>query len=81
VVIGSNWGQPNHPAWSGNLIANPDATIVVEGATIPVGAELASGEERDRLRRLLIDVWPAYETYEQRAAGRELRIFRLTRRA
>jgi deazaflavin-dependent oxidoreductase (nitroreductase family) len=80
VVIGSNWGQPNHPAWSGNLIADPDATIVVDGATVPVRAELATKEERDRLRRLLIDVWPAYETYEQRAAGRELRIFRLTRR-
>ena len=81
VVIGSNWGQPNHPAWSGNLIADPDATIVVDGATIPVRAELASGAERDRLRRLLIEVWPAYETYERRANGRELRIFRLTRRA
>jgi deazaflavin-dependent oxidoreductase (nitroreductase family) len=81
VVMGSNWGQPNHPAWSGNLIADPDATVVVDGATVPVRAELATGAERDRLRRLLIDVWPAYVTYERRAAGRELRIFRLTRRA
>ena len=81
VVIGSNWGQAHHPAWSGNLIANPDATVAVDGKTVPVHAVLASGPERDRLRSLLLDVWPAYETYERRADGRLLRIFRLTPRA
>jgi deazaflavin-dependent oxidoreductase (nitroreductase family) len=81
VVMGSNWGQAHHPAWSGNLIAHPDATIAVDGATIPVRAVLAEGAERDRLRRLLVAVWPAYETYERRAGGRALRIFRLTPRA
>src|SRR5437899_580153 len=23
VVTASNWGQPHHPAWSANLLANP----------------------------------------------------------
>jgi len=23
VVVGSNWGQAHHPAWSGNLLADP----------------------------------------------------------
>src|SRR5215470_1653737 len=27
IVAGSNWGQSQHPAWSANLIANPDATV------------------------------------------------------
>lgn len=81
VVMGSNWGEAHHPAWSANLIANPDATITVRGGPIPVRAALAEGAERDRLRRLLLEVWPAYETYERRAAGRHLRIFRLAPRA
>ena len=77
VVIGSNWGQAHHPAWTGNLLADPRAAVNVRGRDIPVTARLTTGEDRERLRSLLIGVWPAYETYERRAAGRRLRIFRL----
>jgi deazaflavin-dependent oxidoreductase (nitroreductase family) len=80
VVIGSNWGQPHHPAWSANLLANPEAVAVVAGRRIPVVAALATGGERDRLWTLLEQTWPAYRAYERRAAGRHLRIFRLTPR-
>ena len=79
VVIGSNWGGRAHPAWSSNLLANPGAMVTVRGREIPVRAILARGEERDRLRAELIKVWPAYATYEHRAAHRTLRIFRLDR--
>jgi hypothetical protein len=51
----------------------------VGGQRIPVRATLAKGAERDRLRGLLLQIWPAYATYEQRAVGRQLRIFRLDR--
>ena len=80
VVIGSNWGQAHHPAWTGNLLANPDASITLAGGTIEVRAELATGTEYDRLWKLLLAMWPAYQTYAERAAGRPLRIFRLARR-
>jgi deazaflavin-dependent oxidoreductase (nitroreductase family) len=79
VVIGSNWGQPDHPGWSANLLAHPDATVVVRGERVGVRATLVEGAERDRLRALLVEVWPAYATYERRAAHRQLRIFRLDR--
>jgi deazaflavin-dependent oxidoreductase (nitroreductase family) len=78
VVIGSNWGQRHHPGWSANLLANPDATVCVHGRRTPVRATLATGEERARLWRLLVQLWPAYRTYQRRAAGRDIRIFRLT---
>jgi deazaflavin-dependent oxidoreductase (nitroreductase family) len=77
IVIGSNWGQQHHPAWSGNLLAQPEATVTIGGRQIPVRATLAAGDERERLRSLLLQVWPAYADYEKRAAGRDLRIFRL----
>lgn len=80
VVIGSNWGQAHHPAWSANLLAHPDATASVDGTPIPVRATLATGAERDRLWRLALETWPAYRTYERRAGGRDLRIFRLAPR-
>jgi deazaflavin-dependent oxidoreductase (nitroreductase family) len=80
AVIGSNWGQPNHPAWSGNLLASPDAVVEVKGQVVRVKAELATGAERDRLWAKFVAMWPAYETYAIRAARRELRIFKLVPR-
>jgi len=80
VVIGSNWGQAHHPGWSANLLANPDATVTLNGEQFDVRARLTEGAERERLRGLLLKVWPAYAAYEQRADGRQLRIFRLDRR-
>ena len=77
VVVGSNWGQPEHPAWAGNLLADPAATVTVCGTRIPVRARLVRAPERDRLWRLLVAEWPAYETYAERAGGRDIRIFRL----
>jgi deazaflavin-dependent oxidoreductase (nitroreductase family) len=79
VVIGSNWGKAQHPAWSANLLANPQATVVVRGEKFAVQARLVEGAERERLRGLLLKVWPGYAAYERRAQGRALRIFRLDR--
>jgi deazaflavin-dependent oxidoreductase (nitroreductase family) len=79
IVIGSNWGQQHHPAWSGNLLADPAATVTLAGAEIPVRARLVADAERERLRESLLSVWPAYAAYERRAPDRALRIFRLER--
>jgi len=78
VVAGSNWGQGHQPAWTANLLASPQATISVDGESIPVTATLATGAERDRLWESMTRVWPAYDTYRERAAGRDIRVFRLT---
>jgi deazaflavin-dependent oxidoreductase (nitroreductase family) len=80
VVVGSNWGQAHHPAWSGNLLAQPDAVVSVGGRSAPVRAVLVDGDERERLLDDLALVWPAYRTYQRRAAGRDLRVFRLRSR-
>lgn len=77
VVIGSNWGQPRQPAWALNLLAEPAAEVCLGGVRIPVRARLTSGAERDRLWRLLVEQWPAYQTYVRRAGGRNIPIFRL----
>jgi deazaflavin-dependent oxidoreductase (nitroreductase family) len=78
VVTASNWGQQHHPAWSGNLLANPEATVEVGGRAVPVRAELGEGELRDRLWTKVTQVWPAYDTYAERS-GRTIRVFRLSR--
>jgi deazaflavin-dependent oxidoreductase (nitroreductase family) len=80
VVVGSNWGQQHQPAWTANLLTEPDAVVTVDGREVPVRATLATGAERERLWALLERVWPAYREYERRASGRDLRVFRLVPR-
>jgi len=77
VVAGSNFGQEQHPAWSANLLANPEASVVVRGKSVTVRAHLAEGAERERLLAALKGLWPAFAKYEE-WSHRTLRIFRLT---
>ncbi|BCJ52444.1 hypothetical protein Asp14428_39190 [Actinoplanes sp. NBRC 14428] len=78
VVVGSNWGQAHHPAWSANLLARPAARITLGGRELDVHAALAEGDERDRLWGMVQRIWPGYASYAKRAGTREIRIFRLT---
>jgi deazaflavin-dependent oxidoreductase (nitroreductase family) len=76
LVSGSNWGRPHHPAWTTNLIAQPDAEIVIRRRTVPIRARLLEGAEREDAWRVLEAQFPDYRAYE-RKAGRPVRIFRL----
>lgn len=79
VVIGSGWGRPKHPAWTLNLMADPEATIIVRGRRIPVVARRVDGPELADLWELAVRNWPAY-VMERRLAGREFRVFVLSER-
>ena len=77
-VTGSNFARDAHPAWTANLLAHPDAAVTLGGRRrIPVRASLVPDSEREEVWRELDANWPGYRGYE-RAAGRQLRIFRLT---
>ena len=69
VVIGSNWGQRQHPAWYHNLCAHPAATVTVGGVRRRVQAHEALGEERERLWQRDLEVYPGRTAYERRAPG------------
>lgn len=77
VVVGSNFGQEHHPAWTGNLIANPAATLIVAGARVPVLAELLAGDEAEAAYQKMVAVTKVYATYRGRT-DRAIRVFRLT---
>lgn len=79
VVVASKGGAPQHPAWYSNLEANPEAEIQVRDAVIPVRARTASGEERERLWKLMTEVWPDYDHYQTRT-DRQIPIVVLERR-
>jgi deazaflavin-dependent oxidoreductase (nitroreductase family) len=79
LVVGSNFGKEHHPAWTANLLADPEATVGYHGTVVDVTARLLEGGERDDAWADLRRVWPLYDRYEDRA-GRSLRVFRLTPR-
>jgi deazaflavin-dependent oxidoreductase (nitroreductase family) len=66
VVVASKGGAPEHPGWYQNLEADPEATIQVRAERIPVRGTAAEGEERERLWKLMTEVWPAYDEYQQK---------------
>jgi deazaflavin-dependent oxidoreductase (nitroreductase family) len=74
VVIGSNTGSERAPAWSLNLLANPEAEILVGGRRMQVRASEASGPERARLIDLMDRRYHGFEAYRART-DRELRSF------
>jgi len=77
LILGSNFGQQQHPAWTSNLMAHPAATVAIGGAEVPVRAALLDGPARDEaLRRFL--AYPMYRSYLTRT-DRDLRLFALTR--
>ncbi|GHI06942.1 deazaflavin-dependent nitroreductase [Streptomyces cellostaticus] len=79
ILVGSNFGRTDHPAWTHNLLAHPDASISWKGRDIPVTARLLEEEERAAAWKALLAFWPPYATYQARVT-REIRLFRLTRR-
>ena len=62
-VMGSNFGQDHHPAWTGNLLADPQATVQVGARTEPVMARLATDAEKQELWPLLVEVYPPWNAY------------------
>jgi deazaflavin-dependent oxidoreductase (nitroreductase family) len=76
LITGSNFARDMHPAWTANLMANPDAAVSVHGVRMNVRATLVEDHEREAVWRTLEENWPGYRGYE-RTSGRILRIFRL----
>lgn len=79
ILVASNGGSDDHPAWWLNLRANPEATIEVGRETIPVTAQLAQGDERAQLWSRLTRYNPVYASY-QKITDRRIPVVILERR-
>jgi F420H(2)-dependent quinone reductase len=66
VIIASNAGLPQNPAWFLNLKSHPQATIQVKRQHIQVKAETANPEKRRELWARLMEVAPGYGRYQKR---------------
>jgi deazaflavin-dependent oxidoreductase (nitroreductase family) len=78
LTIGSNYGRPEHPAWSRNLLAHPDCTVEFKGPAKRYRAELLTGDARAQAWHTALDFYAGFESYRANCAPREIRVFRLT---
>ncbi|QUR69841.1 nitroreductase family deazaflavin-dependent oxidoreductase [Mycobacterium spongiae] len=75
LAIASNYGKPQHPAWSANLLAHPECTVEFKAAPRPYQAELLSGDQRASAWTTAVDFYAGYESYRASCAPREIRVF------
>lgn len=78
VIIGSKGGAPQHPAWYFNLQANPVVDVQIAEDKFRANTRTVSGEERERLFKMMTTVYPAFPAYQQRTE-RELPVVVLER--
>ena len=72
VVIASKGGMPEHPLWFRNLEANPECEVQVASRKLRARAREAEGAERERLWQQMAKLYPPYDDYQKRAAGRRI---------
>jgi deazaflavin-dependent oxidoreductase (nitroreductase family) len=77
LAIGSNYGRPQHPAWSANLLAHPECTVEFMAPIAQYRAELLTGDARASAWATATDFYAGYERYRASCAPREIRVFRL----
>ena len=76
IVVGSNFAQEQHPAWTHNLIAHPDCAVLRHGESRKASAVLLDGDERADAWNAALAHWPAWHDYTE-LTDRSFRIFRL----
>ena len=79
IIVGSKGGAPTDPAWLLNIRANPEVAIQVGAERFEAVARVVPTDQRDRLWRVMTQIYPDYDEYAQRAK-REIPIVVLERR-
>lgn len=77
LVVASNFGGTNHPAWSYNLDENPGARIRLGSETRQVVATRLTDSEKAILWPKIAETIPQMKTYVRRT-DRNIKVYRLT---
>lgn len=77
IVVASNWGRDDDPAWYRNLMARPDdAAMVVDGRRTAVRPEAVAHADRERVWKAADAAYPQYADY-RKWTRREIPLVRL----
>ena len=66
ILIASNAGKEQMPAWAYNLRADGAVTVEHRGTTTPFEAHEATGAEFERLWGVVTAAYPGYQVYQDR---------------
>ena len=66
LVVASNAGHDEMPAWALNTRVDPTVTVEHRGGATPYRAHEALGDELARLWPMVIDAYPGYADYQRR---------------
>jgi len=77
VVMASYAGSPTHPDWYLNLDADPEVVIQVGEETLPATARTVGPEDRERVWKVMTDIWPDYDEYATKTT-REIPLVAIT---
>ena len=64
--------MPNHPIWFLNLMAQPECEIQVATAKHRVRARVTEGDERTEIWNRMVELYPPYTEYQERATTRTI---------
>jgi deazaflavin-dependent oxidoreductase (nitroreductase family) len=78
LVVASNGGADEPPAWYRNVAANPAVGVQVKADRFRARARTAGPDEKPDMWRTMTAAWPAYDRYQQRTE-REIPIVVLER--
>ena len=74
AIVASKGGDPNHPGWYHNIVADPDVTLQDGTLVQDMRAREVDGAERDEWWARAVEAWPDYANY-QRKTDRTIPVF------
>ncbi|GAB90769.1 nitroreductase family deazaflavin-dependent oxidoreductase [Gordonia rhizosphera] len=66
VLVASKGGDDRHPDWYRNLVASPDAELVLDGERLRVHARTATPDEKAELWPQVVKAYRGYANYQKR---------------
>lgn len=79
ALVASLGGAPNNPTWYGNLVADPTALEIQDGATpLDFVAREVQGDERALWWERAVEAYPSYAEYQEKTS-RIIPVFVATR--
>ena len=79
IIVASRGGDPKHPLWYLNLVADENVTLQIKADIFPaIASEVTDTDEYERLWQLMLTHWPSYAEYQAKTA-RKIPLVRLSR--
>lgn len=68
VLVASKGGDDRHPDWYRNLLANPDAELVIHRSRRKIRARTATPDEKAELWPKIVAAYKGYADYQKRTS-------------